>query len=156
MLRNTPPKNIRDQMFSKPTGFGGGRLNIPPPLPPNPVSSCSPCTYYYLLIEVSCAKLFLSVCTIHIILSMVCAGEPTVFEKNQETWNSQNLVRSFSSYPCTINYGLPAHIPCCSRMYNPWTVPTWHAIPEQGGKWTPKQTFPEQQGLFDFNPNFNP
>jgi hypothetical protein len=55
-----------------------------------------------------------------------------------------------------ILFGTLAHIPSVSLFCNPWTVAMFHTIPEQGKNWTPKQSIPEQHGLFAFNPNFNP
>ena len=52
--------------------------------------------------------------------------------------------------------GTSAHIPCVSLFCNPQTVARYHTIPEQGKNQTPKQSIPEQHGLFVFNPIFNP
>ena len=47
-----------------------------------------------------------------------------------------------------IIFGTSAHIPGVSLFCNPWTVAMFHTIPEQGKNWTPKQSIPEQHGLF--------
>jgi hypothetical protein len=52
--------------------------------------------------------------------------------------------------------GTSAHIPCVSLFCHPLIVARFHTVPEQEKNWTPKQSIPEQHGLFVFNLFFNP
>jgi hypothetical protein len=76
----------------------------------------------------------------------------TIYFPNPQIANKFSPIESFLSVKtCFLSanfYGTSAHIPSVSLFCNPRTVAMFHTIPEQGKNWTPKQSIPEQHGLF--------